>query len=166
MPVDPMPPIASAPLWLEDLTPGRVFRFGDYAVTREEVIEFATRFDPQPFHIDDAAAATHPLFGRICASGMHTMAMSHLLQMRGFQQVGLHPLAGVGMDEMRLHSPVYPGDSLHIDVELTDVRASRSKPDRGIVSYLTTVSNQDDVAVMTYRSSLFLGRRPPDRPRG
>lgn len=160
MPVDPMPPLASAPLWLEDLAPGRVFRFGDYAVTREEVIEFATRFDPQPFHIDDAAAAAHPLFGRICASGMHTMAMSHLLQMRGFQQVGIHPLAGVGMDEMRLHAPVYPGDRLHIEVELTDVRPSRSKPDRGIVSYLTTVSNQADVAVMTYRSSLFLGRRP------
>lgn len=160
MPVDPMPPLASAPLWLEDLEPGRMFRFGDYAVTREEVIEFATRFDPQPFHLDDAAAAAHPLFGRICASGMHTMAMSHLLQMRGFQEVGIHPLAGVGMDEMRLHAPVYPGDRLHIEVELTDVRPSRSKPDRGLVSYLTTVSNQDDLAVMTYRSSLFLARRP------
>lgn len=160
MPVDPMPPLASAPLWLEDLAPGRMFRFGDYAVTREEVIEFATRFDPQPFHLDDAAAAAHPLFGRICASGMHTMAMSHLLQMRGFQEVGIHPLAGVGMDEMRLHAPVYPGDRLHIEVELTDVRPSRSKPDRGLVSYLTTVSNQDDLAVMTYRSSLFLARRP------
>lgn len=160
MPVDPMPPLASAPLWLEDLAPGRMFRFGDYAVTREEVIEFATRFDPQPFHLDDAAAAAHPLFGRICASGMHTMAMSHLLQMRGFQEVGIHPLAGVGMDEMRLHAPVFPGDRLHIEVELTDVRPSRSKPDRGLVSYLTTVSNQDDLAVMTYRSSLFLARRP------
>lgn len=160
MPVDPMPPPASAPLWLEDLAPGRMFRFGDYAVTREEVIEFATRFDPQPFHLDDAAAAAHPLFGRICASGMHTMAMSHLLQMRGFQEVGIHPLAGVGMDEMRLHAPVFPGDRLHIEVELTDVRPSRSKPDRGLVSYLTTVSNQDDLAVMTYRSSLFLARRP------
>lgn len=160
MPADAMPPVESVPLWLEDLAPGRTFRFGDYAVTREEVIEFATRFDPQPFHIDDAAAAAHPLFGRICASGMHTMAMSHLLQMRGFQQVGIHPLAGVGMDEMRLHAPVYPGDRLHIEVELTDVRPSRSKPDRGLVSYLTTVSNQDDLAVMTYRSSLFLARRP------
>ncbi|WP_446655196.1 MaoC/PaaZ C-terminal domain-containing protein [Blastomonas sp.] len=160
MPIDPIPPVADAPLWLEDLEPGRVFRFGDYAVTRAEVIEFATGFDPQPFHIDDAAAAAHPLFGRICASGMHTMAMSHLLQMRGFQQVGIHPLAGVGMDEMRLHAPVYPGDTLRIAVELTDVRPSRSKPDRGLVSYLTTVSNQDDLAVMTYRSSLFLARRP------
>lgn len=166
MAVDPALPAASAPLLLEDLEAGRVFRFGDYAVTREEVIDFATRYDPQPFHIDDEAAAAHPLFGRICASGMHTMAMSHLLQMRGFQQVGIHPLAGVGMDEMRLHAPVFPGDILHSEVELTEVRALRSKPDRGIVSYLTTVSNQDDVPVMTYRSSLFLGRHPSDSPAG
>lgn len=151
----------SAPqLFLEDLASGRTFRFGDYPVTREEVIEFATRYDPQPYHLDDAAAAANPIFGRLCASGMHTLSMAHRLQMSGFGEVGLHPLAGLGMDEMRVLSPVYPGDTLYIEVEFTELRPSQSRPDRGLASYLTTVRNQDEKAVLTYRSTLFLGRRP------
>lgn len=150
-------------LWLEDLTPGQTFRFGDYAVTKEEVIEFASRYDPQPFHVDEAAAAANPLFGRLCASGMHTMAMAHLLQMRGFSGIGLHPLAGVGMDELRLHRPVFPGDTLHIEVEITETRELRSRTDRGLLNYLTRVINQNDETVMNYRSSLFMGRRPQQR---
>lgn len=148
-------------LWLEDLSPGQKFDFGDYHVTREEVIEYASRYDPQPFHLDDAAAAANPLLGRLCASGMHTMAMSHLMQMRGFGQVGLQVLAGAGMDELRLHRPVFPGDTLHIEVEITDTRELKSRGDRGLLNYLTTVLNQDGEAVMTYRSTLFMGRRPP-----
>lgn len=149
-------------IWFDDLVVGDVFRFGDYPVTKEEVIEFASRYDPQPFHTDEVAAARHPIFGRLCASGMHTMAMSHLLQIRGFGEVGIHPLAGAGMDEMRLHQPVFPGDTLHSEVAITELRPSKSRPDRGIVSYLTTVRNQLDEVVMTYRSSLFLGRRTGD----
>lgn len=151
---------ASPRLWLEDLAPGRTFRFGDYPVTREEVIEFASRYDPQPYHIDDAAAAANPVFGRICASGMHTMAMAHSLQMRGFGQVGIHPIAGAGMDELRVLRPVFPGDTLHIEIEITETRPLRSREDRGLLSYLTSVVNQDGVVVMTYRSSLFMDRRP------
>ncbi len=152
----------SAPtLWLEDLTPGQIFRFGDYPVTKEEVIEFASRYDPQPYHLDEAAAAANPVFGRLCASGMHTMAMAQLLQMRGFSSIGLHPLAGAGMDELRLHRPVFPGDTLRIEVEILETRELRSRTDRGLLSYLTRVINQNGKTVMTYRSSLFMGRRPP-----
>lgn len=159
-PVHPEATGAAPRIWLEDLVPGRTFRFGDYPVTREEVLEFARRYDPQPYHLDDAAAAANPIFGRLCASGMHTLAMAHRLQMGGFSDIGLHPLAGVGMDEMRVLSPVYPGDTLHIEVEFTELRPLRSRPDRGVASYLTTVRNQDGTAVTTYRSTLFLGRRP------
>lgn len=147
-------------LWLEDLSVGQSFRFGDYPVTREEVIAFATAYDPQPFHLDDEAAAANPLLGRLCASGMHTLSMSHLLQMRGFDQVGIKPLAGAGMDEMRLHRPVFPGDVLHIVVEIAEVRPIRSSEDRGLLSYSTTAFNQDGHAVLTYRSTLFMSRRP------
>lgn len=147
-------------LWLEDLIPGQVFHFGDYPVSREEVIEFASRYDPQPFHLDDEAAAANPLLGKLCASGMHTMAMAHLLMMRGFGEVGIRPLAGAGMDEMRLHHPVFPGDTLHVAIEITETRPIRSRNDRGLLSYLTKVVNQDGVEVMTYRSLLFMSRRP------
>lgn len=147
-------------LWLEDLSAGQTFRFGDYPVTREEVIAFATAYDPQPFHLDDKAAEANPLLGKLCASGMHTLSMSHLLQMRGFDQVGIKPLAGAGMDEMRLHRPVFPGDVLHIVVEISEVRPIRSSEDRGLLSYLTTALNQDDQAVLTYRSTLFMARKP------
>lgn len=149
-----------AVLWLEDLTPGQTFRFGDYPVTREEVIAFATAYDPQPFHLDDAAAAANPLLGKLCASGMHTLSMSHLLQMRGFDEVGIKPLAGAGMDEMRLHRPVFPGDTLHIVVEIAEARPIRSRKDRGLLSYQTTAFNQADEPVLSYRSTLFMARRP------
>ncbi|MES2271190.1 MAG: MaoC family dehydratase [Pseudomonadota bacterium] len=152
--------IQAPDLWLEDLVPGQVFRFGDYPVAREEVIEFASRYDPQPFHLDDEAAAANPLLGKLCASGMHTMSMAHLLMMRGFGEVGIRPLAGAGMDKMRLHRPVFPGDTLHIEIEITETRPIRSRSDRGLLSYLTKVVNQDGLEVMSYQSLLFMSRRP------
>lgn len=151
---------AQSRLWLEDLTPGRKFQFGDYRVTREEVIEFAARYDPQPYHLDDAAAAANPAFGRLCASGMHTMAMTHRLQMGGFRDIGLHPVAGAGMDELRMQRPVFPGDILRIEVEITDTRPLRSRPEHGLLQYLTTTRNQSDEVIMTYRSTLIMDRRP------
>lgn len=146
-------------LWLEDLAVGQTFRFGDYPVVRDEVIDFATRYDPQPFHIDDAAAE-RSVFGRLCASGVHTMAMAHRLQMGGFGDIGLQVLAGVGMDEFRLHQPVFPGDTLHMEVEITEMRPLRSKPDRGLLHYVTRVANQKDEVVLTYLSTLIMARRP------
>ncbi|WP_426387824.1 MaoC family dehydratase [Sphingobium sp. R-21] len=146
-------------LWLEDMAPGRTFRFGDYAVERDEVVAFARKYDPQPFHIDDAAAATS-VFGRLCASGMHTMAMAHRLQMGGFQEVGLQVLAGLGMDEFRLSRPVFPGDSLHMEIEIGEARPLESKPGRGLLRYVTRVFNQKDEVVLTYLSTLMMACRP------
>ena len=153
-------PDARPRLWLEDLTAGQVFRFGDYPVTRDEVIEFASRYDPQPFRLDDAAAAANPLLGKLCASGVHTLAMAQLLTSRCFGKFGIHPLAGAGMDEMRLPRPVFPGDTLHVELEIIEARPIRSGNDRGLLSYLTKVINQDGAGVMTYRGLLFMARRP------
>lgn len=152
-------PVEAPQLWLEDLEPGQQFRFGDYAVTRDEVIDFASRYDPQPFHLDDAAAAQNPLLGRLCASGMHTLSMAQLMMMRGFEKVGLQVLAGAGMDELRLHVPVFPGDTLHLEIEILETRTLRSRQDRGLLSFLTKVVNQNGEAAMTYRSLLFMPRR-------
>lgn len=146
-------------LWLEDLVPGQSFSFGTYRVDRDEVIDFARRYDPQPFHIDEDAAAKS-IFGRLCASGVHTMAMAQRLQMDGFSEIGLQVLAGVGMDEFRLHQAVFPGDVLHMDVEVKEVRPLRSKPDRGLLQYVTRVANEKGEVVLTYLSSLIMARRP------
>ena len=146
-------------LWLEDMELGRTFRFGNYVVNREEVIDFASRYDPQPFHLDDIAAE-NSIFGRLCASGVHTMAMAHRLQMDGFGGIGLQVLAGAGMDKFRLLKPVFPGDTLHMEIEITETRPLRSKPDRGLLHYVTRVANQADEVVLTYLSALIMARRP------
>jgi acyl dehydratase len=146
-------------LWLDDMAPGQTFRFGDYLVDRTEVIDFARRYDPQRFHMHDVAAEKS-IFGRLCASGVHTMAMAQRIQMGGFGEIGLRVLAGLGMDEFRLHQAVFPGDCLHMDVEIIEARPHRSKPDRGVLRYVTRVSNQEDQVVLTYVSALMMARRP------
>lgn len=157
-----MTPSSKTPggLYLEDLLPGLVYNLGSRGVTRLEIIEFAENFDPQPYHLDDAAAANNPLLGRLCASGIHTLAISHSVQMRGFARLGIRPLAGAGMDEMRLHVPVFPNDKLTVDIEVLETRRLRSREDRGVVIYVTRVTNQEGVLVLTYRSTLFLATRP------
>lgn len=80
--------------------------------------------------------------------------------MRCFAELGIHPLAGAGMDELRLHRPVFPSDTLHIEMTIIETRPIRSRNDRGLLSYLTKVINQDGESAMTYRSLLFMGRRP------
>ena len=145
--------------YLEDLEVGAETYFGSYAVTREEVLEFAGKYDPQPFHLDDdAAAATH--FGRIAASGWHTAAMVMAVIARKVVAEEQAGLGSPGIDELRWLKPVYPGDTLHVSGTIIDKRESRSKPDIGIFRTKTTVINQDDVPVMTFISNVLIRRRP------
>jgi acyl dehydratase len=148
-------------IYFEDLQPGTVTDFGTYDVTREEVIEFARKYDPQPFHLsDEAAAKTH--FGRLAASGWHTAAMTMAVIARkvvGEEQAGL---GSPGIDELRWLKPVYPGDTLHVRGEILDKRESRSKPGIGSFRTKTTVTNQDNVPVMTFTSIVLIRRRPPE----
>ena len=146
-------------IYFEDLEVGAVTEFGAYAVTREEVLEFARKYDPQPFHLsDEEAAKTH--FGRIAASGWHTCAMTMAVIARhvtGQKQAGL---GSPGVDELRWLKPVYPGDTLHVRGRIVEKTPSRSKPGIGSFRTETIVSNQDDVAVMRFTSIVLIRRRP------
>src|SRR3954447_25676129 len=143
----------------EDLVVGRKARFGRYAVTREEVLDFARKFDPQPFHLsDEEAAKTH--FGRIAASGWHTCAMVMAVIARhavDHEQAGL---GSPGIDELRWRRPVYPGDTLHVRGKIVDKTPSRSKPEIGSFRSEMTVTNQDEVPVMRFTSIVLIRRRP------
>jgi len=143
----------------EDMEIGAETTFGSYDVTREEVLEFARKYDPQPFHLsDEAAAKTH--FGRIAASGWHTCAMTMAVLARyvvGDEQAGL---GAPGVDELRWLKPVYPGDTLTVHGKIVDKTPSRSKPEIGSFRTQTTVTNQDDVPVLTFTSIVLIRRRP------
>ena len=144
--------------YFDDIEVGAETLFGHYDVTRDEVLEFARRYDPQPFHLsDEAAAKTH--FGRIAASGWHTCAMTMAVIARfvvADQQAGL---GSPGVDELRWLKPVYPGDRLEVRGKVVDKIPSRSKPDIGVIRTRTTVSNQDGVEVMSFTSIVLMQRR-------
>lgn len=137
--------------YFEDLEPGTTAAFGRYEVTREEVIEFATKFDPQPFHLsDEAAAQTH--FGRLSASGWHTCAMVMRMMVDNITERGQAGLGSPGLDELRWLRPVYPGDTLRVETELIDKTPSRSRPEMGSFRSAVKVFNQHDALVATMKS--------------
>lgn len=147
--------------YFEDLVVGEKSAFGSYAVTRDEVVEFASRYDPQPFHLsDEAAAKTH--FGRLSASGWHTCAMTMSMLVAHFQANPQASLGAAGMDELRWLKPVYPGDTLRCENELLEKRESRSRPEMGSTKSKMTVFNQHDVPVMTFIANGLIARRPAD----
>ncbi|WP_442680569.1 MaoC family dehydratase [Sphingomonas sp. ASY06-1R] len=149
-------------IWFEDLPVGRRDRFGSIAVTREDMLDFARKFDPQPFHLDDDAAAANPLFGRLSASGWHTAAMGMRMTADFWAAADSQNviLGGAGVDELRWLTPVYAGDRLRAEAEVVDARPSASKPDRGIVRFRTILYNQEDVPVMSHLSNVLIRRRP------
>ncbi len=144
--------------YFEDIAVGAKSSFGRYEVTRDEVIAFARKYDPQPFHLsDEAAARTH--FGRLSASGWHTcaMVMSMIVEnLKNHQQAGL---GSPGVDELRWLKPVYPGDTLRCETEVIEKRQSQSRPEMGIFKSRMTVFNQDDVPVMTMVSNGLIRTR-------
>jgi acyl dehydratase len=150
-------------IYFEDLVVGAARDFGSYQVTREEVLEFARKYDPQPFHLsDEAAAKTH--FGRIAASGWHTAAMTMAVIARAVVDEEQAGLGSPGIDELRWLKPVYPGDTLHVRGEILEKTPSRSKPEIGSFRTRTTVTNQDGVPVMTFISIVLIRRRPANQP--
>jgi acyl dehydratase len=146
-------------IYFEDLPIGEETVFGSYDVTRDEVIEFATKYDPQPFHLsDEAAAKTH--FGRIAASGWHTTAMTMAVIARAVVAEEQAGLGSPGIDELRWLKPVYPGDRITVRGTILDKTPSRSKPDIGSFRTQTIVTNQDGVDVMRFTSIVLIRRRP------
>jgi len=148
-------------IYFEDLEIGAESDFGRYDVTREEVLDFARKYDPQPFHLsDEEAAKTH--FGRIAASGWHTCAMTMAVIARSVVDDEQAGLGSPGVDELRWLKPVYPGDTLHVRGKILDKTPSRSKPEIGSFRTETIVTNQDGVPVMRFTSIVLIRRRPAD----
>ena len=150
-------------IYYEELEVGARQGFGAYKVTREEVIEFASKYDPQPFHLDDEAAAkTH--FGRLSASGWHTCAMTMAMMVGNLKDTKQAGLGSPGVDNLQWRKPVYPGDSLRIESEVIDKRRSKSRPEMGIFKSRVWVFNQNDEIVLEMTTNGLIAVRDPGAP--
>jgi len=146
-------------LYFDDIVVGSVAEFGDYAVTREDIIAFAQQYDPQPFHLDEEAAKAS-LFGTVCASGWHTCAMMMRMLVEHQAAQGAQGLGSPGIDQLRWLKPVLPGHRLTVRSEVLEAKRSKSKPGLGIVTSAITVLTQEGEAVMTLTASTFMRCRP------
>lgn len=144
--------------YLEDFEPGQRFGSGRMPVEAAQIKSFAGEFDPQPFHLDEESARDS-FFRGLAASGWHTAAMT----MRLLVESELKPAGGIigaGFDEMRWPRPVRPGDELHVESEVLEVRPSKSRPDQGVIKVRTTTLNQKDEPVQVFVGNLIVLRRP------
>lgn len=145
-------------VYLEDLAVGQVYESGTVAITAAGIKEFAREFDPQPFHLDEAAAQGS-IFAGLAASGWYTASLTMRLLVTGKLRIA-GGLVGAGVEEIRWPRPVRPGDVLHARSEVVNVRISQSRPDRGIVRLRTTTLNQDEQAVQMMVANLMVPCRP------
>jgi len=145
------------PLYLEDLAAGMRFSAPEWPVTEADIIRFAREFDPQPHHLDPEAAKTS-FFGGLAASGWHTAAMIMGMAMRSDMQM-TGGQVGIGVERLRFNRTVRPGDTLRLDIEILDVRRSRSQPGWGIVKYRWNCVNQDGELVMEVVPSALVRAR-------
>jgi acyl dehydratase len=144
--------------YLEDFEPGQKFGSNTLAVEAARIKSFAAEFDPQPFHLDERTARD-TFFKGLAASGWHTAAITMRLLVDG----ELSPAGGIigaGFDEMRWPKPVRPGDELRVESEILEVRASKSRPDQGVIKVRTTTLNQDGEPVQVFVGNLIVLRRP------
>jgi len=145
------------PRFLDDLQPGDVFESPSRTVGRDEMVAFARDFDPQPFHLDDAAAGAS-FFGRLIASGWYTAALT--MRMLTDAQLDISGgLIGAGTESLRWPTPLVPGDTIHLRADVLDVRPSRSRPEIGIVRVRLQTLRDDGSAVQEMIASLVVPRR-------
>src|SRR3989442_3272665 len=143
--------------YLEDFEPGQTFGSGRIHIDAERIKSFAAEFDPQPCHLDERAAADS-IFKGLAASGWHTAALSMRLLVEG----ELKPAGGIvgaGFDELRWPRPVRPGDELHVESEVLEVRPSKSRPHQGVIKVRTTTLNQNGEPVQIFVGNLIVLRR-------
>lgn len=144
-------------LFLEDIQAGQVFGSAPYAVTPDNIKEFAAAWDPQVFHLDEAGAADS-FFGGLAASGWHTACLSmRLLVTSDFRPI--NGIVGAGLDELKWLRPVRPGDILTLRTEVVEVKAMRSKPGFGICTVRVTTLDQNGEAVQVFVSPLVVRAR-------
>lgn len=147
-----------ARLYLEDFAPGQIYRSGTVTVDATAIKRYAAEYDPQPFHLDDEAARTS-FFRGLAASGWHTASLT----MRLLVDSELTPAGGIvgaGLDEFRWPHPVRPGDRLRVESEVLEVRASKSRPEQGLVKIRVTTLNQDNEPVLVMVPNMVVPRRP------
>ncbi|MBG7622022.1 MaoC family dehydratase [Herbaspirillum sp. AP02] len=145
------------PKYLEDFQPGQVFRSpATLTVDAEAIKHFATQFDPQPFHLDDAAAQ-QTFFRGLAASGWHTAALTMRLLVDTLHIQG--GIIGAGFDEFRWPRPTRPGDVLRLEAEVLGIKTSQSRPLQGFLNHRVTTYNQHDEAVLIMTGNLLVPRR-------
>ena len=145
--------------YFEDFEVGQKRRVGSIRVSREEIIEFATRFDPQPFHIDEDAAKAS-IFGGLTGSSCHTFALVGLIHARSGEEIAL--VANLGAEKLRFPSPLRPDDELTMTSECVAMRPSRSRPEIGIVTTQSLLTNQRDEVVMDMTTTFMVRRAAPE----
>ena len=147
--------------YLDDFSEGSTFETEGKTLSEAEILEFALKYDPQPFHMDVEAAKGGP-FGGLIASGIQTLAIGvrMLIQAQVFAPDA--SMGSPGMDELRWLKPVYPGDTLRMRGEVLETTPSRSKPDRGMLRYRMTIFNQNGEDVMSMLGMQILRRQAPD----
>lgn len=146
-------------LYAEDFVIGRRHASAPYEILEQEIVDFARKYDPQPFHVDPQAAADSPFGGLVCA-GCQTVALAWKLA----HDTGLFDgmlLGGIGLDEIRWLKPVRPGDFIHVEFFLVESRQSASKPDRQVVRFQYEMKNQRAEIVLTLQMIQVLRRRSP-----
>ena len=149
--------MSAGAIYLDDLTPGRLFEAGPITVTEEEIVEFARRYDPQPFHLDRAAAAAHPVFQGLAASGWHTAALMMSMVAKALAGLPWGVVGGGG--DLQWTKPVRPGDQLRLEVEVLEVTPSRSKPDRGTALMRNRTLNGAGEEVQVFTVRIVVPRR-------
>ena len=134
-------------IFFEDLIDGQPLNCRPVKMTAEEIVDFARRFDPQPFHVDEGAARAS-IFGGLIASSLHTLSACTRVVVEA--QAGVAVLSGLGLEEARLHNPVRPGDLLTVDARWTELHRSKSRPERGFATIHCLVTNQRGETVVEY----------------
>jgi acyl dehydratase len=147
------------PRFFEDIVVGERTRSGSFTLTRDSIVEFAGRYDPQPMHMDEQAAKAS-FFGKLVASGWQTLVITMRLMVEA-RPFGATPLIGIQIDEVRFQRPVLPGDSLSADLEILEKRLSKSRPDRGFVKGRTVTSNQHGAEVSSQLWTMLIPLRNP-----
>ncbi len=143
----------------EDLEPGSVRELGSVTPTAQEILEFASKFDPQPFHLDEEAGR-RSVFGALCASGWHTCSMAMRLTVDNFLNES-SSMGSPGLENIRWMKPVHPGDTLRLTYRVTESRPLNSKPDIGLVRAIWEMYNQHGEQVMQMEGYGMFRRRTP-----
>ena len=144
--------------WFDDLKVGMRFKSEETTVSKDDILRFAAEFDPQPFHVDEEAARG-TMFGGLAGSGWHTAALT----MRLMFDSDFKPawgIIGAGLEELRWPNPMRPGDELHIESEVLEIRLSKSRPDQGWIKMRTATVNQKGEPVQTFIANLIVPKRP------